>query len=106
MSVTPHFLLEPQLTLDWVELPQGNFTARVISNRTTIPIAPRMFVAALIQYNSTARSLGTNIRYRWEYTPGSDLFIVYADGRDTAVPTFPRLLNRSVVVKYTRLIRF
>jgi len=43
---------------------------------------------------------------RWEYTPGSELFVVYSDGRDTATGGYPGLQNRSVAVKATRLLRF
>ena len=31
-------------------------------------------------------SLGTNIRLRWEYQPGSELFVVCNDARSTAGP--------------------
>jgi hypothetical protein len=43
---------------------------------------------------------------RWEYTPGSELFVVYSDGRDTGSRSFPILQNRSFAVKATRLLRF
>ena len=41
----------------------------------------------------------------YEYTPGSDLYVVYSDGRDTATPQFPALQNRSFAIKVTRLFR-
>jgi hypothetical protein len=47
-----------------------------------------------------------NIRFRWEYQPGSDIFVVYSDGRDTLASGFPTLQDRSLVVKFTRLFRF
>ena len=65
-----------------------------------------MFVAALVQYNSTLDALGTNLRFRWEYQPGSELFVVYTDERDTLDPRGPFLENRAIVVKATRLLRF
>jgi hypothetical protein len=43
---------------------------------------------------------------RWEYAPGSDLYVVYSDGRDTAATRLPSVLNRSFAVKATRLVRF
>ena len=42
-----------------------------------------MFASALLQYNSTDRSFSSNLRFRWEYQPGSELFVVYTDERDT-----------------------
>ena len=38
-------------------------------------ITPRMFASALVHYNSSTTSVETNARLRWEYTPGSDLFV-------------------------------
>ncbi len=42
----------------------------------------------------------------WEYRPGSDLFIVYNEGRDTLAHGSPGLKNRSVAAKFTRLMRY
>jgi hypothetical protein len=66
-----------------------------------------MLAAALVQYNSTSNLVTTNVRFRWEYLPGSDLFVVYGDGRDTLrLSGEPALLNRGFTVKATRLFRF
>jgi hypothetical protein len=43
---------------------------------------------------------------RWDYIPGSELFVVYSDGRDTGADRFALLQNRSFAVKVTRLLRF
>jgi hypothetical protein len=65
-----------------------------------------MFAAALVQFQSRTRTVGTNVRLRWEYKPGSELFVVYSDGRSSVMPGFPALDNRSIVVKATRLFRW
>ena len=68
-----------------------------------------MFFGGLIQYNSASDSLSTNLRLRWEYQPGSELFVVYVvynDQRETALRGAPVLENRAFVVKFTRLLRF
>ena len=69
-------------------------------------VRSRMFVESLTHFSSSTDSLGINIRYRWEYTPGSDLFVVYTEGRDTEIDRFPRLVNRGLAVKFTKLFRF
>ena len=65
-----------------------------------------MFASALVQYQSSTDSVSTNARFRWEYQPGSELFVVYSDGRNTTGPGFASLDNRSIVVKATKLFRF
>ena len=106
IGLSSRLALEPSLSFNWVNLPEGNFTTELVSTRTIYAITPRMFVAALLQFNSGSDSLGTNIRLRWEYQPGSELFVVYTDERDTLTPRFPTLENRAFVIKITRLFRF
>jgi len=106
MSLTSQLTVEPSLSLNWINLPQGSFTTELVGTRTTYTITPRMFVAGLLQFNSGINSLGTNFRFRWEYQPGSELFVVYTDERDTLTPRFPTLENRAFIVKITRLFRF
>jgi hypothetical protein len=65
-----------------------------------------MFASALLQYNSRGDSLSSNVRFRWEYSPGSELFIVYNEQRDTLARRFPALSNRALIVKINRLLRF
>ena len=66
----------------------------------------RALVTGLVQYNSTTFAVSSSVRFRWEHQPGSDLFVVYSDGRTTDVRGFPLLQNRAFVVKLTRLFRF
>jgi hypothetical protein len=106
-EISSHLSVEPTVSINWVDLPTGSFTATILSGRGTFSFTPRMLVAALIQYNSAGNLITTNIRYRWEYRPGSELFVVYSDGRDTR-STLGRnssLMNRGFTVKVTRLFR-
>jgi hypothetical protein len=106
VEMSARLSIEPGVTLNRVDLPEGRFTGKLLSARTTMTFSPSMFVAALVQYNSANRLLSTNARFRWEYRPGSEVFLVYNDGRDSVPPGFPVLLNRSFTVKLTRLFRF
>jgi hypothetical protein len=65
-----------------------------------------MVVMSFIQYNSSSESLSSSIRFRWEYEPGSDFFVVYTDGRATDVSGYPLLQSRTFAVKLTKLFRF
>ena len=106
IQVTPQVSLEPSLSINWVDLVQGSFTARVVRTRATYTITPRMFVSGILQYNSAGTSMGSNVRFRWEYRPGSELFVVYTDDFDTEPrPNVVSLRNRAFVVKFNRLFR-
>lgn len=65
-----------------------------------------MFFGGLVQYNSSNDTLSANLRFRWEYSPGSELFVVYTDQRDTTLRGAPILENRAFIVKINRLFRF
>ncbi|MBI4264690.1 MAG: carbohydrate binding family 9 domain-containing protein [Acidobacteria bacterium] len=105
VAVHPQLALEPQVSINWIDLPQGRLTTKLVSTRATAPLTPRMFVSALLQYNSSANAFNSNIRLRWEYQPGSELFVVFTEGRNTLGPGSPELETRGFVVKINRLFR-
>lgn len=106
IAVSSRFQIEPSISQNWIDLPWGHFLASVVSTRQTFSLSPRLFTSVLLQYNSSASTASTNVRLRWEYQPGSELFVVYNDGRDTRVAGFPTIQNRAFVVKINRLFRF
>jgi hypothetical protein len=109
IAILEQFSVEPRLSINRVELPSGNFTTRQFGARTDYAFSPRMFASALLQYSSADRTFSSNMRFRWEYRPGSEFFVVWTDEQNTN-PLDPRarfeLRNRALVVKMTRLFRF
>ena len=105
--VLPRWIaVEPGVTLNWVDLPYGSFTASVFNSRVVFTPTPRLLFSSLLQYNGTQHTLTSSVRMRWEYNPGSEFFVVYSDGRNTLAPGFPDMLNRTLALKITRLVRF
>jgi hypothetical protein len=98
--------VEPGVSFNWIDLPTGRFTATLLTARSTFSFSPRMLTAALVQYNSTNHTVSTNVRFRWEYQPGSEIFLVYSDGRDTLERVAAALMSRGLTLKVTRLFRF
>jgi hypothetical protein len=105
-EITPQFGVEPTISFNWVDLPQGEFTNTIVGGRVTYTMSPQMFFASLVQYSSSNSSLLTNIRFRWEYQPGSEFFVVYTEGRTTLPPRGTDLQSRGLVIKINRLLRF
>ena len=106
LELSPRVSVEPGVTYNQVHLPAGDFTTRLISSRGTFTVTPRMFFTGLVQYNSSTNAVSSNMRLRWEYRPGSELFVVYTDERDTLTRGIPDLRNRAFVVKMNRLLYF
>jgi hypothetical protein len=105
LNPTLRLSIEPTYSINRVMLPQGDFAAALTGSRVTYTLTPLMFASALVQYNSSTDVMSTNLRLRWEYRPGSELFVVYNDERDTLAPRFPNLRNRAFVIKVNRLFR-
>ncbi len=106
VSFPPHLAVEPTYSVNSVDLPVGRFTTHLLGSRVSYTMTPLMFASALVQYNSTAHAVSANLRFRWEYRPGSELFVVYNEQRDTgAARGFTSLGNRAVIVKVNRLFR-
>jgi hypothetical protein len=107
INVSPRLSVEPNLSLNWITLPTGEFTTRLVGSRLTYTVTPMLFASALIQYNSSTHFVSTNARMRWEYRPGSELFVVYNEERDReAAVGNPGLVNRAFIVKVNRFLRF
>jgi hypothetical protein len=106
VRLSSQFSLEPSYSLNVVTLAEGDFTTHLLGTRITYAMTARSFVSALVQYNSASNRFSTNARLRWEYQPGSELFVVYNEQRDTLGERYPDLVNRAFIVKVTRLFRF
>jgi uncharacterized protein DUF5916 len=106
VALTARVSIEPGVTMNWIDLPQGRFTNRLLTARGIFTPSPRMLISSLVQYNASDETVSSSVRLRWEYVPGSELFFVYSDGRNTSEAPMPGLVNRSVAIKLTRLLRF
>ena len=110
IGVLPQMSVEPTVSFNWVDTPYGKFQTNLAVTRVNYAFNPRMFFSGLLQYNSASNSFGSNLRLRWEYSPGSELFVVYTDDRDVTGGLRPDrgwdLRNRGFVVKFNRLFRF
>jgi hypothetical protein len=106
VALSARVSIEPGLTMNWVDLPYGSFKNRLMTARGVFTPSPRTLISSLMQYNASDHTVSSSVRVRWEYVPGSELFIVYSDGRSTSDALVRGLVNRSVAIKVTRLLRF
>ena len=86
-----------------VTLPQGAFTTTLLTGRVNVNFTTRMFLNALLQYNTDARQWSSNVRFNIIHHPLSDFFLVYNERRDTRSSD---LINRAIIAKLTYLFAF
>ena len=112
IAILQRLALEPTFSITRIERPAASYTTRLARTRIDYGFSPLMFASALLQYSTADRAFSTNLRYRWEYAPGSELFLVYTDERDatdaqfTPPPAVRGIKNRAFVVKINRLFRY
>jgi hypothetical protein len=86
-----------------VDIPSGTYGMNLMLWRVNYSFNTRMFLDALIQYNSLTGQVNSNIRFNLIHHPLSDLFIVYNDNRDRRSGD---LVNRVLSIKFTQLFDF
>jgi hypothetical protein len=86
-----------------IALTQGAYTTDLISGRANVSFSTRMFLAALLQYNTDARQWSSNIRFNVIHRPLSDFFFVYNERRDNRSGA---LIDRALIAKVTYLMAF
>jgi hypothetical protein len=97
-------LLEPNYTKNWITLPgRATYVTNTLNFRVSQSFSPAVFVKAFMQYNDERRAASFNFLFWYIYKPGSDLYIVYNEGRETDLPgdRWSRPRNRSLAVKMT-----
>ena len=97
-----HFATEVNWSRENLELPSGDFTTHLVTTRMNYSFTPHMFLDALIQYNSTAQEIASNIRFNFIYQPLCDLFLVYNERRSTTGD----VLDRAIILKLTYIFDF
>ncbi len=112
IAILQQLAVEPTFAIVRIERPAAAFTTRLARARIDYGFTPLMFASALLQYSSADRAFNTNLRFRWEYAPGSEIFLVYSDERDMTpdafvTPTTLRgLKSRAFIIKVNRLFRY
>ena len=111
IEILPQLSVEPSIEFNWISLPDqqafdGEFNQHVARARVNYSLSPRTFVSGLVQYNKGSDTFSSNFRLRWEWAPGSELFLVYTEDRSTDVfDRWSELSNRGLVIKVNRLLR-
>lgn len=74
--------LTPSVDLNktFARLPEGDFTATIVTSRIEYSVSPRLSFSNLIQYDNRSRNLGWPSRFRWTLQPGSDFPFVFNQG--------------------------
>lgn len=109
-NASRHLELLLQYSLNRVHFSSRNqeFNAHILRLRVQSAINSRFSIHAFLQYNSIADIFASNIRMRYNFSEGHDLWLVYNEALNTDRDRFeiipPLTSNRTVLAKYTYTI--
>jgi len=86
-------------------LPPAEYNVTLLQARLGVYFTTRLLADAFVQYNSDLDDFSTNLRFNFKYRPGSDLYVVYNERRDTEGRPSD-LVDRALTVKWTWLFAF
>ncbi|MBM3771200.1 MAG: carbohydrate binding family 9 domain-containing protein [Acidimicrobiia bacterium] len=103
LRINEHFNAAVSLQVNDIDLPVASYTSTLVATRVNYSLNTRVFVNALIQYNTDIRQWSSNARFNVIHRPLSDFFFVYNERR---LDTTGDLVDRSVIAKLTWLVAF
>jgi hypothetical protein len=71
-----HFSAELEYRVDDVDLPQGSFTAKLISTRLDFIFSNTLSWVNLVQYDNISETIGINSRLHWVPQAGRNIYLV------------------------------
>ena len=98
--------MEIDYTHNYVDLPEGSFHTNTLGLRMFYFFSTELYLKAYVQwnddklYNEGKERVISNVLLRWIYSPGSDLYLVYNDGRLIG-PGQDEIQNRTLMLKTT-----
>jgi len=99
------FEIVPRYVAEFIDLPTGYVDIHIFSLETAANFTPDMQLALQTQFDTISRSFGLSARYRWEYSPGNELFVGF--GQTAIVPgTRFRGQTSSLSIRLGQTFRF
>ena len=102
VRVNEHFNASVSLQVNDIQVSNGSFVSTLVSSRVNYNFNTKMFVNALVQYNTDSRQLSSNLRFNIIHRPLSDIFLVYNERHDERTDR----IDRAFIAKMTYLFAF
>jgi hypothetical protein len=95
----------PSYEINRFEFDQESLTTHLARLRLQFALNTHLSLSTFGQYNSVVDQASINARFRYHFSEGTDLWIVFTEGlnleRDSFDPRLPVSAGRSLLVKYT-----
>ncbi|MSR21482.1 MAG: hypothetical protein EXR91_11020 [Gemmatimonadetes bacterium] len=98
-----HFNASVSLQINDIDLPNASYVSKLIATRMNFSVNTRVFLNALVQYNTDTRRWSSNLRLHVIHRPLSDFYLVYNERR---LGTTGELVDRAIIAKLTYMFAF
>jgi len=111
-SISKYFGIEGTYVYNHIAFPERDrrYDSHITRLRIRAALNTAISLNSFLQYSSAANRVSANTRFRYNFSEGSDLWIVYDEGLNTdrarRIPTLPLTDSRSLMVKYTYSFHF
>jgi len=89
-----------------ISLPTGDVEIQIYALNVTLNFTPDMQVRTQAQYDNISEAFGLSARYRWEFSPGSELFVALGENGDLLHGSHYRSSTTQASVRVGHLMRF
>jgi hypothetical protein len=103
LRLNQHFNVSLSDQINDISLSSGAYVTHLVTGRVNVYFTTKMFVNALMQYNTDTRQWSSNVRLDIIHRPLSDIYLVYNERRDSRSGD---LISRAVIAKMTYLLAF
>ena len=103
LRLNQHFNVSLSDQINDIALSSGEYLTHLVTGRVNVYFTTKVFVNALMQYNTDTRQWSSNMRLDIIHRPLSDIYLVYNERRDSRSGD---LISRAVIAKMTYLMAF
>jgi hypothetical protein len=103
LRMNEHFNVSLSDQINDIDLSSGSFVTHLVTGRVNYYFNTKVFVNALVQYNTDTNQWSSNVRLDIIHRPLSDIYLVYNERHDSRSGA---LISRAVIAKMTYLFAF
>ena len=112
-SASKHVQLQTEYMINMVRFPDRDerFNTHILRFKAQLAVNTKASLSAFVQYSSASDLVTSNLRFRYNFSEGNDLWLVYNEGQnrdrerllleDRNRPILPRYESRLLLIKYT-----
>jgi hypothetical protein len=98
----PLIEFQPRYTYTFIKLPTGSVGIHLITTDFIINFTPDMQLYTQVQFDNISQNFALSLRYRWEYSPGDELFVLFGQASEIPGMTWmPQITQAAVRLGHT-----